>query len=91
MSPELLPYELVQASRAVDVWAVGVLLFSFVAGQSLVTVDKNDDITEGQYMRYIAEWTEADCTAKLASCECGRTCTSPFAQRRTKNGHASLT
>ena len=69
MSPELLPYELVQASRAVDVWAIGVLLFAFVTGQSLIPVDKNDDITEGQYMRYIAEWTEADCTAKLASGE----------------------
>ena len=67
MSPELLPYELVQASKAVDVWAIGVLLFEFVTGQSLIPVDKNDDITEGQYMRYIAEWTEADCTAKLAS------------------------
>ncbi len=66
VSPELLPYELVKASPALDVWAVGVLLFAFVTEQSLIPVDKNDDITDGQYMRYIAKWTEAKCTAKLA-------------------------
>lgn len=69
-SPELLPYELVLASMALDVWAVGVLLFAFVTEQSLIPVDKNDDITNGHYMRYIAEWTEAACAAKLASILC---------------------
>ena len=46
---EGLPYrdELVEASEKIDVWALGVMAYQLLAGQTLVPVTRDDDCSNG--------------------------------------------
>ena len=64
---EQLPYELVPASEAVDMWAVGAMLYCFGTKKSLVQLDKDEDITDGDSMCAIANWDDATLQRVLAT------------------------
>ena len=61
-----LPYMLEEASKAIDIWALGTLLFLFVTGKNLIPVDRNDDITEAADMVVIKDWNEGTRDSKLS-------------------------
>eukprot|EP00797_Seminavis_robusta_P006160 Sro140_g065480.1 Inherit from NOG: surface antigen (1094) ;mRNA; r:51836-55117 len=65
-----LPYKdsLVEAGLAVDVWSFGVMLYAFCtgdSGKSLFDVDRNDDLSSGDEMKELYDWSEATKQAKL--------------------------
>eukprot|EP00947_MAST-08B_sp_MAST-8B-sp1_P005922 g5922.t1 len=53
-----LPYTIEEASKAIDVWALGTMLFLFLTEENLVPVNRNDDITKTADMVSIADWDE---------------------------------
>ncbi len=53
-----LPYELLQPHPAQDLWALGVLLFALVTGESLFNVDRNDDLISGEEYHKLATWSD---------------------------------
>ena len=53
-----LPYTIEPASTAVDVWALGTMLFLFLTEENLVPVNRNDDLTKAADMKIIAGWDE---------------------------------
>ena len=62
-----LPYssELVLASTSVDIWSVGVMLYQLATAQSLVKIDRNDDIASGEGYHAIYTWSETACQSRL--------------------------
>ena len=46
-----LPYALLRASPALDIWALGLLLYNLVSGESLFPTNRDDDCTNGDVMR----------------------------------------
>jgi serine/threonine protein kinase len=64
--PASLPYMLEAASKAIDMWALGTLLFLFVTGENLVQVNRDDDISKIGDMVTIAEWSEGTRDSKLS-------------------------
>jgi serine/threonine protein kinase len=42
----LLPYSVMKASPAIDIWAFGVLLFTLVSGSGLMFVNRDDDVPD---------------------------------------------
>ena len=65
-TPEMLPYELVPSSEAVDLWSLGCLMFLLVTGKTLEQVSRDDDLTDGASMERIHHWSEAAMHRKLA-------------------------
>eukprot|EP00947_MAST-08B_sp_MAST-8B-sp1_P005371 g5371.t1 len=65
IDPDRLPYDLIHSSTAVDVWALGALLFLFLAGENLVLVNRDDDLTTAAAMTYIANWDDAAAAARI--------------------------
>ena len=55
---EGLPYELVEASEAIDYWSLGALLFQLVAGEPLVPSNRDDDCVDGNAMATLASWED---------------------------------
>ena len=51
-----LPYELVEASEKIDVWALGALAFALLAGETLIPTTRNDDCASGEAMRVVYDW-----------------------------------
>jgi hypothetical protein len=60
-----LPYHLVKASKSIDMWSFGVVLFALLTGSSLFDVDRDDDLKSGQAMKELYEWNESQKLAKL--------------------------
>ena len=49
-----LPYSLIKASEAIDIWSFGALIFHWLAGEPLFPVNGKDDITSAiDYMNII--------------------------------------
>jgi hypothetical protein len=51
-----LPYELVEASEKIDVWALGALAFALLAGEPLIPTTRNDDCASGEAMHVVYDW-----------------------------------
>ena len=51
-----LPYELVEASEKIDVWALGALAFALLSGEPLIPTTRNDDCASGEAMRVVYDW-----------------------------------
>jgi serine/threonine protein kinase/uncharacterized small protein (DUF1192 family) len=62
---ELLPYTLVKATTAIDIWSFGVVLYSLVTGSSLFAVNRNDDLFDATAMKDLYEWDKTKQMAKL--------------------------
>lgn len=62
---ENLPYDLVEATSAIDVWSFGVLLYSLHTGSSLFDVDRDGDLSSAAAMKELWEWSEVTKMAKL--------------------------
>ncbi|ETV86305.1 serine/threonine protein kinase, variant 2 [Aphanomyces astaci] len=60
----LLPYTLVKATPAVDMWAFGVLMYQMYSGVELVPTDRNQDVDDSSIER-AATWTPADLATRL--------------------------
>ena len=60
-----LPYSPVLASPSIDIWSVGVMLYQLATAQSLVKIDRYDDIASGEGYQVIYDWSEAVCQSKL--------------------------
>jgi hypothetical protein len=54
-----LPYEPVKATVAVDIWALGALLYNLCAKQPLAPSTRDDDLISGDAMKFIANWDDA--------------------------------
>ena len=61
-----LPYELVEASVAVDYWSLGALLFQLVAGEPLVPSNRDDDCVNAKSMAILASWNDDAAKRNLA-------------------------
>lgn len=60
-----LPYKLVNASVAIDVWSFGGILYALHTGSSLFDVNRDDDLASGEAMKELYEWNESKKLAKL--------------------------
>lgn len=65
LQPEKLPYELVKSSEAIDVWALGVLLYQMCTGESLFTANRDDDFSSGKEAAVVFSWTDKIALAYL--------------------------
>ena len=45
-----LPYDLQVATTAIDMWAIGVLLYLFITGENLFPVNRDDDLVSAESM-----------------------------------------
>ena len=61
-----LPYDLVPATRAVDIWAIGALLFYLLVKAPIVPSDLDDDCANGDAMATICDWNDETARVKLA-------------------------
>ena len=54
-----LPYDLVEASQAIDLWSFGVMLYKFETGQDLFNIDQQkDDLQSFEDMEKLACWDD---------------------------------
>jgi len=53
---EGLPYDLVKASEKIDRWALGVLAFTLLAGETLIPSTRDDDCASGAAMHVLYSW-----------------------------------
>jgi serine/threonine protein kinase len=60
-----LPYDLVDATAAIDIWAFGVVLYSLVTRLPLFAVNLDDDLSDATAMKYLCEWNENKQKTKL--------------------------
>eukprot|EP00577_Skeletonema_sp_RCC1716_P004138 CAMPEP_0113431400 /NCGR_PEP_ID=MMETSP0013_2-20120614/33564_1 /TAXON_ID=2843 ORGANISM="Skeletonema costatum, Strain 1716" /NCGR_SAMPLE_ID=MMETSP0013_2 /ASSEMBLY_ACC=CAM_ASM_000158 /LENGTH=1290 /DNA_ID=CAMNT_0000320389 /DNA_START=109 /DNA_END=3982 /DNA_ORIENTATION=- /assembly_acc=CAM_ASM_000158 len=51
-----LPYELVRASASIDAWALGVLVFTLLTGETLIPSSRDDDCASGAAMHILYSW-----------------------------------
>eukprot|EP00984_Skeletonema_dohrnii_P026513 scaffold15875_cov72-Skeletonema_dohrnii-CCMP3373.AAC.3 len=51
-----LPYELVRASRSIDLWSLGVLAFNLLTGEPLIPSTRDDDCASGAAMHFLYSW-----------------------------------
>ena len=63
---EGLPYEPVKASKEVDYWSLGALLFQLVAGEPLVPSNRDDDCVNGVAMAALGDLERRRGKANLA-------------------------
>ncbi len=63
--PNDLPYDLVQASEAYDLWSFGVLLYMLCTGESLFDVNRNDDLKTVEAFRSLYYWSDEKRNDKL--------------------------
>ena len=62
-----LPYELIQASPAVDLWGLGCIVYLLITGKTLEQVSRDDDLTDGASMERIFRWNDDAMHRKLAA------------------------
>lgn len=62
-----LPYPLVRASPAVDIWAFGLMLFNLISGKPLLAVNRDCDIVDGDKFRQAASWSDQSIKTIIAS------------------------
>lgn len=60
-----LPYIPVAASEAVDLWAFGLMLFTFLAGEPLLSTNRDDDLLSPADYRAVVSWTKRELDARL--------------------------
>lgn len=48
LEPKDLPYNLVEATPAIDIWSFGTILFALVTGSPLFPVNRDDDLNNGE-------------------------------------------
>jgi hypothetical protein len=53
---EGLPYDLVKASEKIDRWALGVLAFTLLTGETLIPSTRDDDCDSGAAMHVLYSW-----------------------------------
>eukprot|EP00984_Skeletonema_dohrnii_P011088 scaffold4399_cov75-Skeletonema_dohrnii-CCMP3373.AAC.4 len=53
---EDLPFTLVEASRSIDLWSLGVLAFTLLTGESLIPSTRDDDCASGAAMHFLYSW-----------------------------------
>jgi serine/threonine protein kinase len=59
---EDLPYKLVKATAAIDIWSFGAVLYELHTGETLFAVNRDNDLKDGASMKELCEW---DDTSKL--------------------------
>ena len=62
-----LPYELIQASPAVDLWGLGCIVYLLITGTTVEQVSRDDDLTDGASMERISRWNDDAMHRKLAA------------------------
>ena len=63
---EGLPYDLVHASESIDAWALGVLVFTLLTGETLVPSTRDDDCASGMAMHILYLWgTQPDVFSEI--------------------------
>jgi serine/threonine protein kinase len=60
-----LPYKLIMASPAIDIWSFGVLLFKLLFGVDLVAANRDDDLEGPDAMLSAATWTDEKLSARI--------------------------
>jgi serine/threonine protein kinase len=60
-----LPYDLVEATRAIDIWSFGVVLYELYTGATLFAVDRDDNLKDGASMKELYEWNDEKKMSKL--------------------------
>jgi len=67
--PELvgLPYVPERASTAMDMWAFGLILYNLLAGESLLKVNRDDDLSGPESFFKAATWTDAKLATAIRS------------------------
>ena len=64
-----LPYDLVEASKSVDVWSLGVLLYKLCTDKELVAITRDNDYVSGGGFNYIYTWDDKIAEIKLRDIE----------------------
>jgi serine/threonine protein kinase len=62
-----LPYDLVEATAAIDIWSFGAVLYQLHTGEPLFPVDRDDDLTVGANMKELHEWNDIKKMSKLGN------------------------
>jgi hypothetical protein len=60
-----LPYSLVKAHPTQDIWAFGQLMFLLLAGQSFVSVNRDEDVSGPEAILQAATWTDESIRAHI--------------------------
>ena len=62
-----LPYALVPASAAADVWSYGAMLFHMCTGEPLLPVNRDTDLVDGAAMRQALGWSDEQLRRKVGN------------------------
>jgi hypothetical protein len=62
---EGLPYHLVAATAAIDIWSFGAVLYELHTGEALFAVNRDDDLTDAANMKELHEWNDTKKISKL--------------------------
>ena len=65
VSPSKLPYSLIKASPAIDLWSFGTVLYALCSGSNLISVNRDDDLDGGLAMHELYNWNDAKKIEKL--------------------------
>ena len=57
---DVLPFHALAASKSLDVWSLGCMLFNMCAAHNLFPVNRDDDMTYPQGLQDAARWTVDD-------------------------------
>ena len=60
-----LPYNLVEASAAIDLWSLGALIFLLIMGETLVPSNRDDDCVDETAMATLCGWTDETTRERL--------------------------
>lgn len=63
------PYALRAAAYTHDVWALGVMLFQLLFGESLVAVNRDDDLAGPSAVLRAATWTDKEIVERIERCQ----------------------
>jgi serine/threonine protein kinase len=60
-----LPYKLVDATAAIDIWSFGALLYELHTGETLFAVNRDHDLKDGANMKELCTWNDEKMMSKL--------------------------